>query len=348
MLGNKCNFRCKYCLQEGEFRKHSKEISSTPSEKLLSYIDKLISMKAYSTEKIEVIFWGGEPLLYIETIKKVVNYFKDKLNYAIISNGSLLNEEIVSFLNKYNFSFIVSNDGSNTKDTRIKNVLEDNVFCTLFKKIKKRSVTSVISAYNQDLQSLQNYIYSKVGKTDINFDLLIPSEALPKEAFSFNYKKFTESVVEMANEAAEDFILKKETPAVKFFRPFLNKISLADKNSSSSTSCGELSSSLSIDLNGNIYICHDSIRTVGDTNSSSIDIEMNHLNFLRRNNYKELKKCSSCFIEKYCQGDCKLITSKHRGIEACCELRRITYSAAFYLVEKLNNFFEKVNLSEEI
>ena len=50
-----------------------------------------IDLKNYKIE-----FWGGEPLLYIDTIYKICEKFKGKVGYfQIITNGLLLTKEII-------------------------------------------------------------------------------------------------------------------------------------------------------------------------------------------------------------------------------------------------------------
>lgn len=63
-------------------------------------------------------FYGGEPLLAFEQVKHAVLYMEQKnkdqgkkIRYSMTTNGSLLDEGINEFLNRYQFSIMLSFDG---------------------------------------------------------------------------------------------------------------------------------------------------------------------------------------------------------------------------------------------
>jgi len=58
-----------------------------------------------------LIFYGGEPLLEIEKIKKIIDKIKNKVKYRIQTNGMLLHEIDSSYLNKIG-KLLVSIDGN--------------------------------------------------------------------------------------------------------------------------------------------------------------------------------------------------------------------------------------------
>jgi len=70
------------------------------------------------TEDYYLNFYGGEPLLSFGLIKQVVSSletenknFDKKVHYSLTTNGSLLSDEIIQFLDKYKFSVELSFDG---------------------------------------------------------------------------------------------------------------------------------------------------------------------------------------------------------------------------------------------
>ncbi len=112
-----CNLRCGYCL----YTKGSNINQRTHNNKVMSFevaksaIDYLIDNSIDSNE-VDIGFYGGEPLLEFNLIKQVVTYVNNKylgkrITFSMTTNGTLLNEEIVSFLNLNNFSILISLDG---------------------------------------------------------------------------------------------------------------------------------------------------------------------------------------------------------------------------------------------
>jgi MoaA/NifB/PqqE/SkfB family radical SAM enzyme len=68
-------------------------------------------------EKVLIRFFGGEPLLNFEIVKKTVDYIKkkkyQKINFDLTTNGSLLNRKILDFFRlEKNFELIISTNQS--------------------------------------------------------------------------------------------------------------------------------------------------------------------------------------------------------------------------------------------
>ncbi len=103
-----CNFACPYCFEEGILAKH---ITADVEEKLLEFI------RNQNPDKLRITWYGGEPLLKFNTIKKLslqleqYNFIKN-ISYSIITNGYLLNKECCDFFKDHNMKEIqVTIDG---------------------------------------------------------------------------------------------------------------------------------------------------------------------------------------------------------------------------------------------
>lgn len=86
----------------------------------------------HSKDAYEVIitFYGGEPLLNFELIKAIVMYSKNKfktksVSYNMTTNGSILNDDIISFLIEYDFSLLISLDGDEEIQNQHRKYLHD-------------------------------------------------------------------------------------------------------------------------------------------------------------------------------------------------------------------------------
>lgn len=102
----RCNFKCSYCY----LNKKRTDITLNTAYKIVDFIG-LIS-KLYSS--ITIVFYGGEPTLVFDKIKKIIKYSKDKYNinsFLLVTNGFLLKEKMIEFLALNNVSLVVSMDG---------------------------------------------------------------------------------------------------------------------------------------------------------------------------------------------------------------------------------------------
>ena len=116
-LTQNCNFRCSYCvysdLHNAANRSHStKSMSFETAKKAVDFMLE----RSRDAETVSVAFYGGEPLLAIKLIKKVIEYadrvFDGKnLLYVMTTNGSLLTPDIAAYLNEHKVSTTISLDG---------------------------------------------------------------------------------------------------------------------------------------------------------------------------------------------------------------------------------------------
>lgn len=96
-LGSKCNLNCKYCHRENE------------QDIILSKY----FLKELSSFNGNIIFRGGEPTLYMDTIKKIVSNSK-KAQFSITTNGIELNKHI-NYFKEHNFHISISYDGNDIR-----------------------------------------------------------------------------------------------------------------------------------------------------------------------------------------------------------------------------------------
>lgn len=103
-----CNYDCLYCYQ-----KRAKE-----------YLDVDTAMMAidfffpYLLADCSINFYGGEPLLALNQMKEVIGYLKNKsdetgkqFEYSITTNGSLIDDDVLRFLDENHFTVLLSFDG---------------------------------------------------------------------------------------------------------------------------------------------------------------------------------------------------------------------------------------------
>lgn len=165
ILGRKCNGKCVYCAQSGLSSVEDKIFNSD----IIVFLSKLTKVpRKDKNDKLQIILYGGEPLLYWSILKKIVegvvnsretvqgNYY-----FKIFTNGVFLNEEIVKFLNMYDVYVVLGYDGP-YEDTRPVRLRDEQI--PLFLRIKHKSVSFVVSAKNNDILTSALYLKNKFGK----------------------------------------------------------------------------------------------------------------------------------------------------------------------------------------
>jgi len=114
-LAHDCNLRCRYCFAgQGPFGGDRSLMSFEVGEAALDFLIK----HSGSRKHVEVDFFGGEPLLNLAVLKKLVDDGRDKaaragkeIKFTVTTNALLLNEQIAGYLVKEGLSVVLSLDG---------------------------------------------------------------------------------------------------------------------------------------------------------------------------------------------------------------------------------------------
>lgn len=110
-LTHNCNLSCKYCYSG---RSLKKDMSFSTAKKIVDF-----SMDITPPgQRIDFGFFGGEPLLCFDMIKKITNYIHEKerktkkpVRLSITTNGTILTQSILNFLKEESVDFCISIDG---------------------------------------------------------------------------------------------------------------------------------------------------------------------------------------------------------------------------------------------
>lgn len=111
-ITNECNLCCPYCY----ICKDNEVMSWDIARKILDKSIKNCITNEF--DNLTIKFAGGEPLLRFEFLKEVVNYAKLRtvntaliIKFVLITNGTLITQDIAEFLQKEKFGVAISMDG---------------------------------------------------------------------------------------------------------------------------------------------------------------------------------------------------------------------------------------------
>ncbi|PKM79403.1 MAG: hypothetical protein CVU88_05990 [Firmicutes bacterium HGW-Firmicutes-13] len=114
-IAHDCNMSCRYCFAgKGTFGGLR---SMMTKEAAFKGIDFLIQNSG-QRKNCEIDFFGGEPLLNFTIIRETVDYARKEgrkkgkeFKFTLTTNGLLLDEEVMDFVNQEKFSIVLSLDG---------------------------------------------------------------------------------------------------------------------------------------------------------------------------------------------------------------------------------------------
>lgn len=164
-LGLSCNYECNYCSQR--FVPHSE---STNPEDVEDFLQQLTASLSQAPERIE--FWGGEPLVYIKTLKPLTERLRvlyPDAEFLVITNGSLLSIETNEWLDRMGFVVGLSHDGPGYH-ARGADPLDDPQQCAAIMDLYARlhpqgriSINAMISNQNSSRAAVQIWLQERFG-----------------------------------------------------------------------------------------------------------------------------------------------------------------------------------------
>jgi len=324
-----CNLRCSYCFYVNE-----KYLGRRFSQKNMDFeiaknaIDYFLKHSIASNEVV-VSFYGGEPLLRMDLIKRCVDYISGKIenksvSYALTTNGTLLNEENARYFYENNFDIMISLDGS--KENHDKNRVFSNgkgSFDKIMKNIKvikeklpeffDRIHFNCVIAPNTNYKRVREYIETDVLLKDSKFMTSFMQDNYVSEEIEFDhnllidtyYGEFKVLLYFMGRIDSSDISILFEAEIVSFQR-MVDSLELhapmAEKNHHGGP-CIAGVRRLFVDVRGDFYPCervseYSRLMKIGDINSG---VDENKVNALINFGKISKEKCIRCWAFNHCR-----------------------------------------------
>ena len=123
-VSHNCNLACEYCFADGGTYNDERKTMSYDTAK--AAIDMLVEMSG-TRRNLEVDFFGGEPMLDFEVVKKTVLYARSiekergkNFRFTITTNAYRLNDEDIDFFNEQMYNVVISIDGRKEVHNRVR------------------------------------------------------------------------------------------------------------------------------------------------------------------------------------------------------------------------------------
>ena len=114
-IAHDCNLACKYCFAgEGEYQGDRSLMSYEVGKQALDFL----IQNSGNRRNLEVDFFGGEPLMNFDVVKKLVEYGREQekihdkhFRFTLTTNGLLIDDDVIEFANKEMDNVVLSIDG---------------------------------------------------------------------------------------------------------------------------------------------------------------------------------------------------------------------------------------------
>lgn len=358
-LVHDCNLRCTYCYGEGG--SYGGERKPMTEEVAYKAIDFLISHSG-DLPSINITLFGGEPLLNMPLIKKIVEYSRKKeqetekeITLGTTTNATLLDEETRKYLNENNITVGISIDGPKEVHDSCRitangqgsyDQMIDNTKNLLNERDGRVTARITLTRNDMEMDKIMQYI-EEMGFRKVNVAFVSGEDNSPitikNEDFEIIAREYEKIADRMVN-------------ALKNREPFYNNIfysHLRQLNNKAPMlyNCGAGRRYMAVDPDGSLFICH---RFVGkdDYKLGTVfdDINKEKVKEVAYAYVEHKETCKSCWARYLCAGGCFYNSYEKGGNllaapDVYCDLYRKQYEIVIELYSRIKaispNFIEE-------
>ena len=339
-VAHDCNLRCGYCFAStGDFGGDRGLMSPEVGEKAIDYL----LARCKNRHNLEIDFFGGEPLMAMDTVKHVVDYARKKapeknFRFTLTTNGVLLNDENIAYLNETMDNVVLSLDGRRDVNNMLRKTVSGG-----------DSYDLIVPKYKKLLESRSGDYYIRGTFTAKNLDFVADIDAMEEQGFrqlslepvvlpNGHPLAITEEHVEFVKQEYERLLERMLEGRDYSFFHFQVDLEQGPCIYKRTRGCGAGYEYAAVSPEGEVYPCHQFVGKpeyrLGTVFDGQLDAEISaqfkSLSISTRND------CKSCWAKYYCSGGCSASNLAVEGdINHCyslgCELERKRLECAILL-----------------
>lgn len=315
-IAHDCNIRCAYCFaSQGNFKGDNLLMDFETGAKALDFLIE----NSGNRRNLEVDFFGGEPLLNFTVVKELVKYGREKalewhknIRFTITTNGTLLNEENMDYINNNMDNIVLSIDGSKETNDRMRYTINnkgtyDLILPKIKRMVEKRGdkayyLRGTFTKFNKDFSKDVLHL-AEQGFRNLSVE---PVVAPKEEKYALSLEDLPEinEQYDLLEKAYFDKQGSNEAFEFFHFKMNLQKNPCQEKRA---LGCGAGVEYISITPEGEVYPCHQfagipEFKMGNIWDSKKLD-EKTALLF-KNASVDNKPLCKSCWAKYYCSGGC--------------------------------------------
>ena len=346
-IAHDCNLRCKYCFAStGDFGKGRKLMTFETGKKAIDFLLE----KSLDRKNLELDFFGGEPLMNFDVVKQIVEYARSreaeygkKFRFTITTNGVLLDDDKIDFINRVMSNVVLSIDGRKEVNDYMRKRVDgsgcyDKIMPAFKKLVEKRgdkeyyvrgTFTKNNLDFSNDVFDLYNNGFDQISVEPVvceaSADYAITEKELP--AIFNEYERLAERILE--NE--------KKGKKFNFFH-FMLDLDQGPCAIKRLRGCGCGNDYVAITPDGDIYPCHQFVGIeefkMGNIDEGTFDTKMK--SYFSKTHVYTKPECKKCWAKFYCSGGCNANNYQyagdvHNAHKLSCQLQKKRLECAIML-----------------
>lgn len=344
MIAQDCNLRCKYCFGDGG--SYGQERAIMTPEIGMKAVDFLIEASG-PRKHCEMDFFGGEPLMNMKTVKAVTEYVHKreaetgkKIKLTLTTNGILLNDANIKWLNENDFSLVLSLDGrrevhDNMRPTVGGQGSYDKAVANFKKCLDSRKGGSYdyrgIYTFLRGTYTHENMDFTDdvLSMHDAGFDILSMEPVVMKDSPLGFTEDDLPRLSEEYDRLVDAYMERHRAGKGFFFFHFNMDLSNGPCVAKRLSGCGAGHEYFAVAENGDLYPCHQFVGRekykLGTIFEGVTDHELP--GYFRESHVMNKEKCRNCWARFFCSGGCHANADLFHGdirqpYEVGCEIQK--------------------------
>ena len=337
MVAQDCNLRCRYCFGDGGSYGGERAVMS--EEVGRAAVDFIVEHSGIR-KHCEIDFFGGEPLMNLKTVKAVTEYVRKreqetgkKFKLTLTTNGMLLSDETIRWLNENHISMVLSLDGR--KETH-DNMRPDAGGHGTYDRVLKNFRKLVDSRRGEDYYLRGTYTKENMDFTkdvldihDQGFDILSVEPVVLKDSPLGFSEEDLPRIREEYDRLTRAYLKRRQEGRGFFFFHFNMDLSNGPCVAKRLAGCGAGHEYYAVAENGDLYPCHQFVGRekyrLGDVFNGVQDQELPR--YFRESHVLNKEKCGDCWARFFCSGGCHANADLFHGdirkpYEIGCEIQK--------------------------
>ena len=314
-VAHTCNLNCSYCFaSQGKYQGDRALMSFEVGKRAFDFLIE----NSGTRHNLEVDFFGGEPLMNWDVVKQLVAYARSiekqhnkNFRFTLTTNGVLIDDEVIEFLNKEMSNVVLSLDGRKEVNDHFRRDYADN---GSYDKIVPKFQKLVEARGGKDYYVRGTFTHNNVDFTndifhmaDLGFTELSmePVVCPPDDPYALTEEDMPKIFEQYEILAKEMLKRKKEGRPFTFYHYMLDL-----KNGpciyKRITGCGSGTEYMAVTPWGELFPCH---QFVGDPKYSLGNIFDGVTNTEIQDGFRSCNayarpECKDCWARLYCSGGC--------------------------------------------
>lgn len=314
-VAHDCNLKCEYCFaSQGNFKGERSMMNLETGKKALLYL----AQNSGNRRNLEVDFFGGEPLMNFQTVKDLVEYgrsiekeYKKHFRFTITTNGVLLDDDKIKYINENMDNVVLSLDGRKTVNDAMRlTVSGEGSYDVILPNIKK-----MVQARGDKDYYVRGTFTSKnldFGKDALNFHkegfkkISIEPVVAPEEMDYAIKEEHLGRILQEYEDFSKEYIRLTHQDKDFMFFHFMIDLNQGPCVVKRAVGCGAGSEYLAVTPEGELYPCHQFVGEkeflLGTLDTGVQNVELRD-RFKVANVYNK-EECRNCWARFYCSGGC--------------------------------------------